>query len=369
MPTIPNIDYLASELSPYLTEALPDIATDLASKGIEATAAAAVQGLASIGASLSRRLRRVRASSKAYTAFEKNWSEATTQSQREKAVRNLLNEEPGFATSLEMLLLRRDFVIATASYCDQFPALAEDRMLSDAYVPISIRRLADTTASATPLARPDITAEGNHIIEGDGGSGKSTFLRHVARTEAEALLGDRSAAAFDDLRLPCFIRAADLTGSEDIATALHRAATASLKGRLRRPLPSDFFIANATHGHRNWLIFVDGLDEVESRQRREVWDIIRLHAEQESGLRFILTTRPEAVVPIYTGGAFSRWTVEPVNSTGQAAFATSYISVPSLRDKFMTLLGRREHRYIGNSPLFLTMSAQLFAKTGELHRR
>lgn len=139
MPTVPNIEYLASELSPYLTEALPDIATDLASKGIEVTATGAVRSLGAIGASLSRRFRRARASSKAYASFEKSWLKATTQWQREKAIRSLLNEEPAFAASLDMLLLRRDFVIAMASYCNRFPALDDDRMLSDGYVPISIR--------------------------------------------------------------------------------------------------------------------------------------------------------------------------------------------------------------------------------------
>ncbi|WP_251878912.1 hypothetical protein [Achromobacter sp. Marseille-Q4954] len=171
MQTIPNIAYLASELSPYLAEALPNIATDLASKSIEATATAAVRGLRTIGASLSRKFRRARVSSKAYALFEKNWLEATTPSQREKAIRILLNEEPRFATSLDMLLLRRDFVIATASYCNRFPALDQDRILSDDYVPMSIRPLTSTPFSASSFGPSDITAVGNHIIEGDGGAG------------------------------------------------------------------------------------------------------------------------------------------------------------------------------------------------------
>lgn len=367
--TIPNITYLASELSPYLAEALPEIATDLASKGIEVTATATVRSLSSLGVSLSRRFRRARASSKAYASFEKNWQEATTPSQREKAIRTLLSEEPGFAASLDMLLLRRDFVTATASYCNRFPALDQDRILSNDYVPISIRPLTDTTFSAPSFAQSDIALEGNHIIEGDGGSGKSTFLRYLAWTAAQTLLQDRHEVAFDDLRLPCWISAADLVDSGDVATALHRAVTSSLGGRLRWPLPSDFFVANAVNGHRNWLIFVDGLDEIESPQRRDVWDAIRLHAEQDGGFRFIVATRPEAVVSIPTSSAFSYWTVEPINTTGQAGFAASYIADSTLREKFVKLLTLREYRFIGGVPLFLAMSAQLFAKTGELHER
>ncbi len=367
--TVPNITYLASELLPYLAEVLPEIATDLASKGIEVTATATARSLSSLGVSLSRRFRRVRASSKAHASFERNWQEATTPSQREKAIRTLLSEEPGFAASLDMLLLRRDFVTATASYCNRFPALDQDRVLSNDYVPVSIRPLADTTFITPAFAQPDIAAEGNHIIQGDGGSGKSTFLRYLAWTAAQALLQDRHEVAFDDLRLPCWIRAADLVDSGDVATALHRAVTSSLGGRLRRPLPSDFFVANAVNGHRNWLIFVDGLDEVESPQRRDVWDAIRLHAEQDGGFRFIVATRPEAVVSIPTSSVFSRWTVEPINTAGQAGFAASYIVDLSLRDKFVRLLTLREYRFIGGVPLFLAMSAQLFAKTGELHER
>ena len=51
------------------------------------------------------------------------------------------------------------------------------------------------------------------------------------------------------------------------------------------------------------------------------------------------------------------------------AFASSYILDADLRAKFISLLARRELRYIGNTPLFLTMSAQLFAETGEIYDR
>jgi hypothetical protein len=369
MPTVPNIDYLVSQLSPYLTKALPDIATDLASKGIESAVTASTKGLRSIARSISRRFQQARASSSAQASFEKNWAGALTPSQREKVIRDLLTADPKFAASLDMLLLRRDFVVAMASYCNRLPALDDELLLSEVYVPLSVQPLTGALFPAEALASLEITLTGNHIIEGGAGSGKSTFLRYLAWAETQVLLQDKHDIAFDELRLPCLIRAEDLAVSHDIATALHSAATSGLAGRLRRPLPSDFFVANTDNGHRSWLIFVDGVDEVEDRLRREIWDIIRLHTEGGSDFRFIVSTRPEGAISAPLNSGLSRWRVEPIDTTDQLAFATSYIAAPGSRHKFTELLAQREFRYVAESPLFLTMSAQLFSRTGELHRR
>ena len=367
MPTLPNLDHLVSQLLPYLTNALPEIATDLASKGLETGVAGTARGLASLTASLSRRFRQTRASSKAHRYFEQAWSEATTTPEREQVVRDLLKAEPRFADALNLLMLRRDFVIAVASYCDRLPALDETLRLSEVYVPIPLHSL--TGIYAADRGEHEILASGNHIIEGEGGSGKSTFLRHLARMEACALLDDQHAVAFDDLRIPCLIHAEDLIGAEDFATLLRRAATSTLKARLRQQLPADFFVPNATEGHQKWLILVDGFDEIDDRHRRDVWDAIRLHAEQDSGFRFIIGTRPEAMASVSADTPFVRWSMASVGSDDQKVFASSYILDAGLRAKFNALLAHREFRYIGNTPLFLTMSAQLFAETGEIYDR
>lgn len=364
-----NIDSLVSQLSPYMAEALPDIATNLASTGVEAAAAATVGGLRSIGKSISRRFRQSRASSHARAEFERNWAEALTPSQREKAIRDLLNEDPSFAALLDMLLLRRDFVAAVASYCNRLPALDEDLLLSDVYVPLSIRSMAGTLSASETSGQSEITSAGNHIIEGGAGSGKSTFLRYLARAEAQGLLRDKHDVAFDELRLPCLIRAEDLVVSDDLATTLHRVMTTSLAGLLTQPLPSDFFVTSAVNGHRNWLIFVDGVDEVEGRRRREVWDIIRLHAERDNAFRFIITTRSEAMPSTSIGEVISHWKMDPIDASGQVVFASNYISSEDSRNKFSKILEQREFRYVAQNPLFLAMSAQIFSRTGEMHKR
>ncbi|TBX98426.1 NACHT domain-containing protein [Rhizobium laguerreae] len=369
MPIPLNIDSLVSQLSPYMMEALPDIATNITSKGIEVTAAATAGGLRSLGKSISQRFRQARASSKAHSSFERNWAEALAPSQREQAIRDLLNEDPRFAASLDMLLLRRDFVVAMASYCNSLPALDDDLFLSDVYVPLSIRSMAGAVFSAETLAKSEITLAGNHILEGSAGSGKSTLLRHLARAEAQALLQDKHDIAFDELRLPCLIRAEDLAVSHDIATALHYAMTSSLAGRLRQPLPSDFFAANAVNGHRNWLVFVDGVDEVDGRQRREIWDVIRLHAERDSTFRFIVGTRSEGITSAPVGEAFACWKIDPIDAARQEVFAASYIAAPDSRSKFTKLLAQHEFRYVAENPLFLAMSAQIFSRTGEIYKR
>ncbi|WP_251878914.1 hypothetical protein [Achromobacter sp. Marseille-Q4954] len=61
--------------------------------------------------------------------------------------------------------------------------------------------------------------------------------------------------------------------------------------------------------------------------------------------------------------------MEPVDITGQAIFAEKYISELTLRDKFVGLLALQEYRFIRGVPLFLAMSAQIFARSGELHKR
>jgi tetratricopeptide (TPR) repeat protein len=346
------------------------MATSLASKGIETAAVVAGKGVRSISVAIWRRLRDTISASQGYAEFEASWELAVTPAHREDAIRRLLSSEPQFAASLSMLLLRRDFVAATAVYSDRLPALDHSLRLSEVYIRVSLQSMSPISPVHT-LDEAAMLASGNHIVEGDAGSGKSTFLRHLALTQARALLEDKEAIAFDELRLPVLVRANDLLNSSaDIATTLHRAVSANLQGLLPQALPNDFFLPTAQNGHRYWLILVDAVDEIEGVQkRRELWDILRHHAERVSEYRFIVTTRPHASSPDVMVDAFSKWRLGPIAASDQSAFVRGYIAQPKLEGVLLHRLAGTEFRDITQSRLFLAMSARLFLTTGELYSR
>ena len=359
---------------PYLWAALEqgrelaeEVASEFGSKVSGGLASFAFNGIGSIGGAVRNRLRR----SRAREAFEEQWRAARTEEEREHAARTLLTNDPQLASSLSALLQRRDFVRAVMAYCDELPALATGLRTSDVYVPLSLSP-ARCTANRplNSLGHPDELARtGNHLIEGPAGSGKSTLLRHLALKGARRLLDDAEAVAFDGQRLPVLVAARDLEPGVNFALALHRAASLALGVYERGPRTEDFFQPDAADGHRAWLVFLDGLDEIaDTDHRQRVWRAISsCHAAFGDAFRFVVTSRPGAVTPDDPHACFRFWTVDGLDDKGRAALAERYIVAENKRAPSLARMGRADFVACTRTPLFLAMAALLVEERGTPH--
>jgi hypothetical protein len=138
----------------------------------------------------------------------------------------------------------------------------------------------------------------NALIVGGPGGGKSTLLQQLVAASADWWLREPGGVSEPDetpLGRVVAVRAAaqGLLGGDAWFTALARAVNHDLGGSLDVPLTADFFQRAPAPG-ADWLILVDGLDEVLDRGLRR--DLIRLLGfrvgQYGTTTRFVVASRP-----------------------------------------------------------------------------
>lgn len=192
----PDLTYLTSELPPYMQEVLSkvgqDVAADFIAKGVEALVKGAGHGAQSIAISLRNRLRTSSQSKEALESFAEAWAQADDGSEREAAIRKLLEADPQFATSASVLIQRRDYAIALRDCAAELPVagLESSVSLRDVYVPLPLLAANSDGKRAEQIDAADLALEGNHLVISEAGGGKSSLLRSLAFHEASRLLDD-----------------------------------------------------------------------------------------------------------------------------------------------------------------------------------
>ena len=372
----PDLNYLTAELPPYMQEVLSkagqDVAADLIAKSVEALVKGAGRGARSIAISLRNRLRTPNQSKEALDSFAEAWAQAGDAPEREAAIRTLLEANPQFAMSASALILRRDYAVALRDCAAELPVagLETSASLRDVYVPLQL--VAENPEDGKRAEKVDaahLALEGNHLVISEAGGGKSSLLRSLAFHEASQLLDDGTALAFDQLRLPVLMHARAMLSTADFSSALRLGATEVLGAFLRTPLPADFFAPGAAEGHRRWLVLIDGLDEVDERDRDRLLRVVASHATRGDSFRFVLTGRSEVLAgPLSTEG-FNRWSIAPLEEGQHQSLIDRYLPDQKLRQRFASGIEGGAFAYITQRPLFLAMSATLFSDTGELFRR
>ncbi|MFF4545679.1 trypsin-like peptidase domain-containing protein [Streptomyces sp. NPDC001435] len=195
--------------------------------------------------------------------------------------------------------LLRDYLEAAREAADEHPYAA---LLTDpGGIPLStvyVRQEASHTedrAEESPGHRPAgrgrsaagrALAEHRHVLfTGGAGSGKSSLLRRLVFTAASAWLGDPGPAPS---YVPVLV-AADQLLDRPLPEALADALARDLPGLRRSPAPELF--ENGPMPTVDWLVCVDGLDEVlDPGDRGRVIRLIQRWA-REPYLRFVVATR------------------------------------------------------------------------------
>jgi hypothetical protein len=384
-----NTEHLASRLEPILASILKEgetfveqLGTELSKKASSGLVGTAIHVVQSLGKAAWKTI----GSSRAHRRFQRRWDTASSQSERQQAIRQLLAEDPKRAQSLHELLLRFDFLRAVAEHAEQLPnigLLQATRRLSDVYVPLRIAAIAEGPSGSSQLTdmtrveqanRPlELTAinllgSGNNIVEGTPGSGKSTLARWLVASNARNIL-DSSKTAFDKIRLPLLVSARSLQMAQsDFASALRQAATSEMSLTALGAFPSEFFLPYSESGHKSWLIIIDGLDEIEDRgERQRLWDALSgLHSQAGDAFRFVIFTRPNAVRIGRFAPNFQRWRVCSPSESDRQLIARRYIDQERKAEEFIAHLSTTSLADIYQVPLFETIAASLFSQTGAL---
>ncbi|MER6375522.1 trypsin-like peptidase domain-containing protein [Streptomyces mirabilis] len=217
------------------------------------------------------------------------------------------------------------------------------------------------------------------LVTGGPGAGKSSLLRSLVRERVVRWRVDDTSDATHRAThsaptlVPVYVQASDLVEDRPLAEALEAAARADV-GR-HSPLgtwPVEFFRERPS-AQTSWLVLVDGLDELVSRDQREVVLTrlagIRAADPEAATYRCVLATRPvpELLSPGPAGWPAATFDLLPFDSLQLREFAARWLTALGLPDpeqaaeRFTLQFGERHREALVRVPLMATMLCQLFA--------
>ncbi|MEU2060646.1 trypsin-like peptidase domain-containing protein [Streptomyces sp. NPDC013455] len=272
----------------------------------------------------------------------------------------------------------RDYLEAARAEADEHPYAVllsgtRDIPLSTVYVQQDASDTKDAP-ERQPGERKQPAAEsvlGSHrhvLFTGGAGAGKSSLLRRLTYTAADAWLEDPGAApSYIPVRV-----AADQLGDRPVPEALAEAVRRDLPG-LRRS-PSAELFASAPLPGVDWLVCVDSLDEVlDTNKRNKVIQHIQVWAAREPHMRFVVASRSLVTSEMHKLKSLQRYTLlefgdEEIRKVARAWFEALEVTDPARRAQWL-IADLRHGRLseVAKNPLYLTMICIVTA-TGDLPR-
>jgi predicted NACHT family NTPase len=275
----------------------------------------------------------------------------------------------------------RDYFRALRIYSEKFPYFTvadllsnEQKDLDEVYVPLQTRtEIKEQTETFTyeqvsidiMLHRASTSAKYPHaLLLGEPGAGKSTLLRQIARRA----WNDPASVGLDRPYLPMVIRLQSLALVEGVSLEerLINALRRDSELMLEQAPPLGFLNAWSQSMETNWLLILDGLDEVPTSQLPMLFgwleDVLKLAATKR--YHILLTSRPLDEFPSIFQKKFIIYELLPFSPEQQAALAEKWLQ--ESKDLFLYQLARVRSGFPIGTPLLLTIAIAVFKKNGRL---
>ncbi len=286
-----------------------------------------------------------------------------------------------------------DYLEDVRKYCAELPYLTlhdirPPRTLDEVYVPLQARpqmRPGGATASSCPTDSGECGATASScptegplsisdvmrrrdpphvLILGEPGAGKSTLLRQLAQRAWDRPHEMGLDAPHIPLLIPLRRLAAQEAGA--LEERLRRAVTDELVPK--RALPEDFFTRWSGQTGANWLLLLDGLDEVPAEGRPRLMAWLRRAIPTLGPGRIVVTSRPSG----YSVGelderAFGHYDLLPFTPKQTRLFASRWFGEGA--ERFLQEFARVRAGALGGTPLLLTIAAKVYGERGTLPGR
>ncbi|MGW7043246.1 NACHT domain-containing protein [Streptomyces avermitilis] len=259
---------------------------------------------------------------------------------------------------------------ASAARVHPYPDLFGEEGPSPAYSYVPQRVVAavpgcEGPGEPEPAAGVFAASGGTALLVAGPGGGKSTLLR-VQVTETAAQLADRANRRAGQA-FPVLVRAVKLAARGPFAHVLAAAASDALACRLAPGTLTEDFFRRRPHPKADWLVLVDGLDEIPAPAARAALLRTLAAAEREGPYRFLVTTRPlppdELAAATAPAARFELlpFTAEDLRGYARARFA-ALNSPDGHVERFTALLAEAGLAELARTPLMAALLCRLYAQ-------
>jgi len=282
----------------------------------------------------------------------------------------------------------REYLKALRRYCDNSPYFALDSMgsrktLDEIYTIPRLRKNKtqedqDSEQQGYEEGQPkeiqrnefcsiaDVLRSGKSsiLLLGEPGAGKSTLLRQLAKHAWD----DPTKIGLETCYLPILVPLRHLAKNFDgpVETRLNRALTTELD--LSQDLPLGFWTDWPTIVGANWLILLDGLDEVSDKHRPRLIQWIENLSRDIGKNRIILTSRLSGYKP----DEWSELAFDDYDLLGLTLDQTMDLATHWLGEKATAFWEELKHiraDVLGINPLLLTIAAKVYLREKSLPER
>ena len=203
------------------------------------------------------------------------------------------------------------------------------------------------------------------VLIGGAGAGKSSLLRTAVATKV------REWESGELINwVPVRVQAADLVAAQPLPEAVASGVCNDLSALgLKHSWPAEMFTKPPFPG-AEWLILVDGLDELMSPGHRQavLTKLAGIHAQDKDLFRFVVTTRPLPKDESVIAPEWGRFELLPFTTGQFSEVAANWFERLNLPDpavaveRFVAQVHERELVEIARNPLMATILCQLFAE-------